>query len=252
VYESENRWVAYPAEFTAIEPRELARLSQTDVTSDPQLGLQYAAAAYDAGLRPEIAAADPTLAGEAAAKAGFRAAQADLSLAQTGHWFMRSYEQLDDSASPDIAKRRERIATLALEGRSWGLRLLRHAISEPQLAGGGSAAFASGEDLLQEQHQRGKRWDPYGTMLARHRATFEAEFGSAPLAAKVASQGLWRALRARQETANSPAGPLKHAKFVGKQLLMNTAALSLAVSRPLNVLPKGKGLRRQLALKLLG
>ncbi len=238
--------------------RELLRLSQTDQTPDPGLGLVYAIAAYEKAQDHTVAALDPTAAGEAAAKAGFRTAQNGQPFQDFSRWFDRSLGSLRDDGLNTHNSRflRERIATHLLYGRSVSLSLLKGTfgpVAQPRdMVVMGRTQFGLGEDILKRQHKRGHSWDPYATMLARHWATHEAVSGSAFDGAKLATRGIWRAVRSSQETANTPRNPLQHGKFIVKQTVNNAAAGALAATQPLDRLPVVKKLRHRMALALLG
>lgn len=210
--------------------RELLRLSQTNVTADSEQGYNFAVAAFNKAHDLQIMYDDPTAIGEAAAKAGFRAEQADHPTEEVTQWFNQSYLVLSD----DQRGKREKIATRLLEGRSLSLRLIRQGlvgVEEPDsnLSQKASEAFKDGEEILITQHVIGSHWDKYGTMLSRHRATHEAMFGNGPLAATTALRGIWRAIEANDEEKTTQT----HLRFVAKQLGCNALAGVLVVSRPL-------------------
>jgi hypothetical protein len=234
----------------SITVRELLRLSQTDVTLDPNQGLDYAAQAYEMAKDPSVRASDPTAMAEAAAKAGFRAEQADKPLEEVSAWFERSISSLPNS---DPRSRRELVATYTLEGRALSLHSLNKVLNNqtndtPELKRFASGAFENAEDILKSQHSKGSRWDRYATMSARHRATHEAVFGYADLAATTAVRGMWRAIRADREGKPSE----EHRSFVKKHLIGNFVAGLLVVSRPIDRIPKVNAQRLKVAHKLLG
>ncbi len=239
-------------------PREYALRSQTDVTSNPELGFKYAETAYKMGLENEVTATDPTLAGEAAAKAGFRMAQLpDPVKAEVAAWFERSYKALSDE---NPRSQREQIATGLLEGRAFALLALRTSIPEEkhQRSIKASDAFAKAHGLAAVL-RTGLLRDPYETMLNRHRATHEAvqPDGSTLEASKIALGGIALALLSRPERVNSsvsglPSAGSRHAKFVSKQIAMNCLAFVLAATRPLSGISAIDGVRRKFALHLLG
>lgn len=243
--------VDYPSSFLDEPVRELLRRSQTNVTADPELGEQYAAAAYDKARQAE-SGSDTTAAGEAAAKAGFRATQAGKSAQHIGDWFLRSFGAL---RGDELPYSREVIATYLLHGRSLALRALHdweNARGSSRRVACARTEFEGAEFLLEEQHSHGQRWDRYGTMVSRHHATFEAVFGHRQTSADIALGGMWRAIRAHRENASTVAGLIQHAKFVGKQLLMNTAALGLAVTKPNKQESHWARKHRAFAAKMLG
>ncbi|HSW36962.1 MAG TPA: hypothetical protein VLG37_01175 [Candidatus Saccharimonadales bacterium] len=245
--------VFYPAELSELEVRHLLYLSQTDVTKDPDLGLQYAVAAYDKALQPEVAASDPTAAGEAAAKAGFRSEQLNYAANVVSKWFERSHEALQ---ADDPKTKRERVATYILEGRAWGLDVLKGS-GNRELLDRALLAFFLGEQIVQEQHHGGIfDWDPYAAMLKCHDATFEAMFGKGRRAARFAISAMGRSLTALPENANTPNQlatiprmTKKDIKFNSKHTLIGLAALFLAVTKKINF---AQPLRRKLAFKILG
>lgn len=218
-------------EFDGITVRELLRLSQSNVTLDPGVGYNYAVQAYNKAHDLQVMYDDPTAAGEAAAKAGFRGEQADHSTEEISQWFNQSYQALPN----DRRGKREKIATRLLEGRTLSLRLINQALvgvenPDLNLSRSASEAFKDGEEILIEQHVLGSHWDNYGTMLSRHRATHEAMFGDGLLAGITTIRGIWRAIEADKENKTTQA----HLKFVAKQLGCNALAGILVISRPLN------------------
>lgn len=245
-----------PPEILKLPGRELARLSQADVTPDPRLGLEYGRAAFYKGI--EEMDNDPSLASEAAAKVGFRSSQIGEPVVEVDQWFTLAHMLLPDTPSVQ----RERIAIDLLHGRALGLMAL-HA-DDPsgerrRLFISATAAFNSSEFAATAQHKSGTGWDPYATMLSRHHATVESikPDGKTSPAAQIALTGISRALRSRFETANTPDVSLlkkipAHVKFVGKQVLMNTVALSLALSRPFDRSPRIGQARQSIAEQLLG
>ncbi len=229
--------------------RELLRLSQSNITTDPEAGYAYAVQAYVAAQDPQVKDADPTAMAEAAAKAGFRGEQAGHPASEVVDWFNESYHALPN----DWQGKREKIATHLLEGRSLSLRLINNTFAgieqyDVNLAQRASESFDNGEEILIEQHLIGRRWDKYGTMLSRHRATHEAIFGKNSLAATSAIRGLWRALKADKENQQSK----EHYAFVTKQVGSNAIAGILVLSRPLDRVPLLNKGRKKLALWLLG
>jgi hypothetical protein len=229
------------AQFADMSVRDLLHKSQTDQTRDPTLGLQYATEAYKRSLA-EIAegSTDVTAPAEAAAKAGFRAEQADLGIHVVETWFARSHMALRD-ANEDTFQYgtrivRESIATNLLEGRAFSLRNTKSDLHWNGLAVDASKAFARAEREVFGQHMFGQPWDRYATMLSRHRATGEARNWNIPRhrVAGIALGGVWRAIRARRENVSEPAPKdrTEHIKFVGKQALLNAAAGTLGVTRP--------------------
>lgn len=236
------------ADLQALPLRRVLELSQTNVTADPELGFRYAVHAYERGLGDSI---DRTAAGEAAAKATLRAAQADHPLLELKTWAVNSFNALPLDV-PGAS--RERIATYTNASRAFALRALQGTLGHTkhtaermtECRSWANRGFRRGEQEIQNQHQ-GFWWDPYATMHARHRATHEAVSGRAGEAARIALSGINRALRSRPEAANSPAGVMKHLRFVGKQAVSNALALGLALSRPLDALERGKTARQRLA-----
>jgi hypothetical protein len=220
--------------------RELLRLSQTNVTPDPEAGYNFAVQAYNKAHDLQVMHDDPTALGEAAAKAGFRSEQADHPTAEVAQWFKLSYLVLPN----DRRGNREKIATRLLEGRALSLRLIRQALvgvemPDLSLSHKASDAFRDGEEMLIEQHTLGSHWDRYGTMLSRHRATHEAMFGNGSIATTTALRGIWRAIEANKENNTTKA----HLKFVTKQIGYNSLAGILAFSQPLNDHLKNKRLK---------
>ena len=245
----------YPPELLDLHSgRELARLSQTDVTADPLARVKYGLAAHEIGHQEMDD--DTTLASEAAAKVGIGFAQLNAPVSVVDRWFDEAHSDLPVTPAGE----REEVAIYLLLGRALGLMAL-HAGDSPEshnLFIRATAAFNSAQAAATEQHTPGKAWDPYATMLARHHATAEAvkPGGKAGRAAQIALTGISRALRSRFETANTPdVSPLKkiptHIKFVGKQVLMNTVALSLALSQPFDRSSKIKQARQSIAEQLL-
>lgn len=216
---------------------ELLALTQTNITPDPIEGFAIAQVAYQ---RAET----PIEQGTAARQAGFRAEQAGEASEVVQTWFDNSRAAL---SSDDPKIKRELVATELLTGRAMALRLERLGSKVVELATAADGAFQRGEAILQDQHTKAQPWDRFGTMLARHRATYEAMNGQASFAATTALRGIWRALRA--EKAGTAEG---HRAFVVKQLGMNAAAGALAVSKPFDRISKVSSARHQLALKLLG
>jgi hypothetical protein len=215
--------VLYSSELLVQPVRALLHQSQTDITSNPQDGLRYAAAAYDKARIPEVRQADATAAGEAAAKAGLRAEQLGEDLETIQDWFNASlYELREDD--PKIS--RERAGTLLIMGRTFLRRLLHNqeGVGYPRLL----QYFEQGESILRSQHSLGKKWDRYGTMHAHYHAVTEAMAGSAPQAAQLAVRGMWRAYRADQEQDDHET----HVAFVQKHLKKNMGALALSVTGP--------------------
>jgi hypothetical protein len=216
---------------------ELLTRTQTDVTPDANDSFYIAQVAYE---RAETQVEK----GIAARQAGFRAEQAGKAPQVVQDWFENSRNAL---SSDDPQIKRELIATELLTGRANALRIERMGSEALELATLADDAFGRGETILQEQHIKTQRWDRFGTMLARHRATHEAMNSKASLGAINAARGLWRAIRAEKE------GTLQeHNVFVVKQLGMNAAAGILAVSKPFVRIPKVSTARHKLALKLLG
>lgn len=249
--------VNYDLNYFQRDVRDLLYHSQTNVTADPQAGFEYAVAAYDKGRTPQLRQIDPTASGEAAAKAGFRAEQADMPSSIVDYWFQNSHVEL---RADNPRTRRELVATHLLEGRAWGLRLLKDNVADvPTVVARASGAFMKAEHGISQQHEKGERWDAYGTMVARHYGTYEAYFGSSKDAASLALRGIWRALRSEEESANSNSEDLlllqralQHGKFVAKQVVSNAAVLGLAVLAPLERFGFGMRLRRKFARQMLG
>lgn len=242
-------------------PRELAYLSQTDVTADPVLGFSYARRAWLGALHPYVSTQDPTLAGEAAAKAGFRRAQSQPgSPEEVAIWFDRSYKAL---AGEDRVNTRERIATGLLDGRAFAFTALKTKVGKEIILRENRATRAFMQAELEAKSLRTPNTilrDPYETMLSRHWATHEAvrQGGSARLASRIAIGGIGRALLSTPEHANKPpraklATVKEHIQFIAKQSVANTLALGLALSKPLE--KKSQSIaakRRNTALRMLG
>lgn len=231
--------VNYPQQWQALPLRRLLELSQTDVTPDPEKGYRYAAAAFD---RAQGQTEDVTAAGEAAAKASFRAVQLGLSEGVSDGWIWTSLANLTSSSATDSvevqqAKRRERIATLLLSGRGRALRLLSgQSVEHPdELEQRAKHSFQLAATELREQRvaQGRGRWDPYAPMLSWQHAAFEAARpgGNAKMAAQIAIGGMRQALHVRHEEANSARGFIKHQLFKAKQFTLNAAAFGLALKR---------------------
>ena len=216
---------------------ELLAMTQTNVTRDASEGFDMAMVAFE---RAET----PTEKGTAARQAGFRAEQAGESPEIVKNWFENSRTALSLDA-PHI--QRELIATELLTGRAMALRIERMGSKVIGLVTVAGEAFQRREAILQAQHVKSQPWDRFGTMLARHRATHEAMNGRASSGTVAAMRGLWRALRAEKEGT-----PEAHTAFVMKQLGMNAVAGALAVSKPLERVPKIASSRHKLARKLLG
>ena len=216
---------------------ELLRLTQTNVTLDDKEALGIAEYAYGR-------AEDPVSLGTAARQAMIRAEQAGASPQVVEGWLLKSRAAL---STDQPAIKRERIATELLNGRVLGLRIERLGAKAVAWAiEDARASFATGEQILLTQHRTGGSWDRFGTMLTRHRATFEAMNGSGVFAAATALRGIWRALRAENEGI-----PEKQLRFVTKQAGMNALAGALAVTKPLAIIPPIKQYRHKAALKML-
>lgn len=224
-------------ELMSLPMPELLARTQTNITPDAKVGFDIAKVAYERA-ETEIEK------GGAARQAGFRAEQAGEAPQVVQEWFDNSRTAL---SSDELQIKRELIATELLTGRAFALRVERMGSKVIELASTADEAFQRGEAILQEQHAKAQRWDRFGTMLARHRATHEAMNGKASFGAATAARGLWRAIRAEKEGT-----PEKHSAFVVKQLGMNAAAGVLAVTKPFERIPRISSARHQLALKLLG
>lgn len=218
-------------------PRELAALSQLDRTPDHTQALKYAAAAYLGGLGSKT---DPTIAGEAAAKAGLRGALADKAKAFSDEWFISSYGALDSLyPQPTIPPRtieRERAATYLLHGRALGIYALRttDADEASQLRKEASGKFVQGDKIIHDQHVFRDPWDRYATMLSRHWAVNEALRGKPLHALTIAARGVTQAIRANQEIAGfepTPEEASAHKDFVSKHVSANLAAAALILTR---------------------
>ena len=223
-------------DLAAMSVEQLLEQTQTNVTSDPAEGLAIAQYAFER-------AKSPITLGTAARQAAIRAEQAGESQDVVDTWFGKSRDALS-SNEPGI--RRELIATELLTGRALSLRIERLGSVAVNLASQASEAFERGEAILQEQHIRGKAWDRFGTMLARHRATYEAMNGDAGFALATSIKGIWRAVRAKSEGT-----PERNLPFILKQVGMNAIASTLAISKPLSRSSKIADARHQVALKLL-
>jgi hypothetical protein len=219
---------------------ELLELTQTNVTPDHAEALAIADYAYH-----KAAASDAVSKGTAARQAMIRAEQAGADFDTVSDWLSKSRAALSSS---DPAIERERIATELLNGRVQALRIER--LGSAAVSGtldDAKQSFAYGENLLQTQHEKGKSWDRFGTMLARHRATFEAMNGKAGFAAATALRGMWRAIRSAKEGT-----PEARLSFMAKQLGMNAVAGMLAVSKPAASITPVARFRHRAALKMLG
>lgn len=232
-------------DFDNLPVRELLRLSQTDVTLDPEVGYGFAVTAYNKALAPEVRAVDPDAVVSAASKAALRAAQAEHPLGAIKGWMdsARSLTYTDQY----IPTSREKVDMHLTVGRTLGFLAIKEPLPD-LLKEQPRVDFQAAEETVQHLHKWGQRWDRYATMLSRHSATYEASRGSAVFAATTAMRGAWRAIRAERE--DRP--PEEHKKFVNKQLKANLAALALSASKPLNYLPSIKRRRQQLALRLIG
>jgi|GEM_PF-1893343 len=247
--------------------RELLGLSQTNITPDPEMGQQYAAAAYDNaavefGSDPEK---DPTAAAEAAAKGGLRAEQLGESEVKVNKWFDLSYNALRvakaNTIQNDTRIEREWVATYLLHGRTLALRATRSACPSQELVDDASWAFGFAEQKIARQHiGLGRAWDRYGTMLSAHRATHESrnDKTSRRAALGMAAVGAWRAVKARTENPSEKIPEEKwqrraaHAQFVGKHVLLNAVAGGLAIARPRTRGTTYDNGHRWLARKILG
>ncbi len=221
-----------------ISAQDLIIQSQTDKTKDPLLGFEYAKKAYEiADTKIEK--------GMAARQAAFRATQSpDLGIGIAEEWFKISNNELSEE---NDETERELIATKLLEGRSYSLTSIRLGKQAVGFATKSSQAFETAEDLLQKQHIKGKTWDRYGTMLSRHRATHEAINGESLSAIKIASSGIFRAIRSRKESSL-----IDHSKFVTKQFATNSISACLAIATYLKPQLKNSSSANKLALRLLG
>ena len=185
--------------------RELLALSQTNVTSDPIQGYAFAIRAYNLTHQLSlINLSEPTARGEAAAKAGFRAEQANLDFDLVCRWIEHSLSVLPN----DNQGNRERVASYTLGGRALSLHGLKVVLGERTLdsdqqvsdiAKQASNYFRAGELILSSQHDKGARWDRYAAMHAHTWAIHEAALGDSSLAAGIALTGLWRSIRAANE-----------------------------------------------------
>ena len=249
----------YPEELRALPTRQLLELSQTNVTSDAKAGLRYAAAAYDKALEPEESSLDPTAAGEAAAKAYFRCEQLSRPREVAETWLERSLQALDVD---EPSFQRQLVATLILAGRGHTLRWLKYGDGDSQLQDAAINDFAKAASTLRGLGTT-VATDPYATMLDRTRATSEAvlQNGDALMASRIALRGIGRAVRS-QRSVVAPAESIaaakgrQHARFVGKQVTLNAAALVLAATKPLEKVGRihkaVEDKRHRLAIRLLG
>jgi hypothetical protein len=224
---------------------ELLRLTQSNVTPDPDTALEIAKVAYSR-------ADNPIEKSTAARQAGFRAEQAGDPPEAVSTWFEKSREALELDQSLETSERRKRarelIATHLLAGRAFALRVERSEERDSSLVGEATAEFTGGQAIVRQQHKLGNRWDRFGTMLSRHWSAHEAMNGKATTALKLAFSGMWRAVRADKEGV-----PEKdHFRFVAKHVGANALAAVLAGSQPLAQRPKVAEKRHRLALKLLG
>jgi hypothetical protein len=224
-------------EMMSIPVPELLVMTQTNITPDASEGFAIAQFAYER-------ADTPIEKGTAARQAGYRAEQAGESPQVVQNWFDKSRDTL---SSDEPQMQRELIATELLTGRAMTLRIERTGSKAKDLISAAAGAFQRGEEILQAQHTKNRAWDRFGTMLARHRATHEAMNGKATFAATTAIRGLWRAIRAEKEGT-----PEAHITFVAKQLGMSAIVGALAVSKPMESVPKVTSVRHKLALQLLG
>ncbi|QQS18508.1 hypothetical protein IPL68_00060 [Candidatus Saccharibacteria bacterium] len=236
--------------------RWLAFRSQTNVSADHHIGALCAMAAYSIGMRPVVAAIDPTLAGEAAAKAGLRLAQLDPNNPDIASWFNRSYDALN---MDDPRHQRERIATGLLDGRTFSLIALRSSVPsiKAEREERASTAFCAAYSLAKTL-RHGLLRDPYETMLSRHWATHESmrTEGSVVKASIIALRGITQALASRPKQTNFKSGTRasalkEHASFVVKQSTMNGAALVLGLTRPGKSIQRLNRARKRLADHML-
>lgn len=217
----------------------LLERTQTNVTPDNTEAIRAA----DIAIRKAVSTGDDLHLGVAARQRGIRAELAGLSLDTVRSWFDLSREAL---SSDDSKIKRELIATDLLEGRALTHRI-ETAGALGSLALGARTYFDAAEKELAKQHKIGKPWDRYGTMSARHYSIYESMNGSAARAAGLAATGIWRAIRAENEGT-----PESHIGFVKKQLLANSAAGFLAISKVAYKLPPVAEKRHRFALWLLG
>jgi hypothetical protein len=224
--------------------RELLRLSQTDVTEDPVIGLQYAETAYERALGEE-GLSDSTAAGEAAAKAAFRVAQGNPDRDEVMRWVRKSFLAL---SAEDEPTRRERIPTYLLCSRALTLFALREDRMTHHDKIKARQGFMEAEAILQSQHRKNESWDPYATMKDRQEAALEAMFGNPLRGMRVALRGYRRGRQA--DPARIPPG--EQQAFIDKHTKANIAAGALAASRVIGFVPVVTRKRRQTAFKLVG
>jgi len=237
-----------PGDAAGLSARELAAHIQTDVTPDDEIALAWAELAYARALDPLIQAEDPTLAGEVARNAALRSELYGSPVSDVTTWMRRSYDALRrGDLTPQ--KERELAASHLVRGRILHQQLISERSVQTTTAT--RLAFASGDRILQAQHTFGARWDRYGTMNARHWATFEANdqiAGTQPaLAVVLALRGMWRALRADHEGQHSA----EHRAFVKKQVGANALAGFVAMSRPIAAVPGVRGQRLKARERML-
>jgi hypothetical protein len=222
--------VEIPRDLLEQPARELARQSQTNQTPDPEIGLQYAAAAYHKGSWPEVAAEDPTVAGEAAIKAALRIVQGGDDVEAAYPWIEAAFDSLQGR---DLRSRRELAMARFVGARTFFIARLGPQRKLP--AGCDEDTIRSwltdADEELRRQHVHGHPWDRYGTMLCRVYATFEAIEGcdnDGEVGRSIAAEGMIRA-----ENANREGQPIsEHLEFVNRYYRLNRRADRLAMSKP--------------------
>lgn len=216
---------------------ELLRLTQTNNTPDANEGYAIAQVAYER-------ADNPIDKGVAARQGAFRAEQAGMPVEKIEDQFNKARSALS-SDDPDV--RRNLVAVDILTVRAYTLRQERLGKIIGSLAVRSNQASLEGEAILDEQHKFGRSWDRFGTMLSSYRSIYESRVNNRALtAAAVAANGIWRAVRAKNEGT-----PDSHLKFMVKHVGINAVAGTLALSKPLEKLPFGTKLRHKAALKIL-
>lgn len=224
-----------------LDTRELLRLSQTNESGANQ-GYLFAAIAYDRAMEE----GDSIAAGEAAAKAGFRAEQLGKSYEEIRDWFTKSFDALKEHS---LQTNRERVATFTLSGRAYHLRMLTHGGLASEYSYSARSNFAAGRNLLGSMHKPHQPWDRYATMHYRQYALFEAMQGSSWQGLLLALDGVRQARHAVNEHPDDPA---EHQAFVDKHTKANLVAGAVAVSRVVKFVPSIARWRLQRAQELVG
>lgn len=220
-----------------IPTRELLRLSQINVTENPELGFTYAIAAFYREYDPH----DPTASGEAAAKAALRGTQAGHSDYEADSWLSLSDACL--ALVPVPRGRRELLATSTLGLRIMNLRLIRdgelNSIDKP-LA---DHWKDQGAAITKELPQPNGSVDRYITMFDRQRAVYHGLGRQAIAGMRAGAHGVVTAVRADDEGKPKD----EHRVFVRKQVAKNMAAALFASSSVIGYVPALRRRHQRLA-----